>query len=371
MQIRDLERLFLYHSPQYPGFTSWCGLWTMPDGSPMCSFTQATGPFQGRSKAPSEVRQRLEWPPEGHTEAYDMTGLHLQNIHLHSADGGQYWRKCGSDDFRSCMNGITGEAEMALPDGALLRGVWGKYLPYDPVPQDGYVQRSGDGGNTWSAPELINRDPGTSFWPKRLRLLRDGRLLAGGGFFRHQPGQDNRTGWFADFFPALYTSVDGGHTWEGPLPVIPPDQRRDFAFTEEFDWAELENGDLLVVLRADPQEGRLQLRLPKRGTAWEPAPARPNGLPHSGHPEVLQTQKGILLHLATTGISASQDEGRTWQDLPLGDGLEQLHRGPITPYYPKAVELADGRILVIGHVGGDDGYGCTDQAIVALRFGLA
>lgn len=30
MQIRDLERLFIYHSPQYPGFSNWCGLWTMP-----------------------------------------------------------------------------------------------------------------------------------------------------------------------------------------------------------------------------------------------------------------------------------------------------------------------------------------------------
>jgi hypothetical protein len=299
-----------------------------------------------------------------------MTGLRLQNIHLRSADRGTSWQLCGSDDFRTCMNGITGEAEVALDDGTLLRGVWGKYLPYDPVPQDGYAQRSGDGGNTWSAPELINRDPEASFWPKRLRLLRDGRLLAGGGYFQNQPGRDTRTGWFDDFFPALYTSTDGGHTWEGPLAVLPEDQRRAFSFTEEFDWAELANGDLLLVLRAGPQEGRLQLRLPRNGSSWDPAPAKPNGLPHSGHPELLMTSQGQLLHLATTGISSSTDEGRTWQDLPLGDGLDQLRRGPTTPYYPKAVELSDGRVLVIGHVGGDDGYGCADQAIVGLRFAL-
>jgi hypothetical protein len=371
MQIRDLDRLFIYHSPQCPGFTSWCGLWTMPGGAPMCSFTQATGPFRGRPAAPPEVRQRLEWPPQGHTEAYDMTGLRLQNLHLHSADQGRTWRACGSDEFRTCMNGITGEAELALPDGTLLRGVWGRYLPYDPVPQDGYVQRSGDGGNTWSAPELINRQPGAGFWPKRLRLLRDGRVLAGGGFFRNQSGRDTRTGWFADFFPALYTSGDGGRTWEGPLPVLPPDQGRAFSFTEEFDWAELENGDLLLVLRAGVAEGRLQARLPRQGAAWDPAPALPNGLPHSGHPELLLTSGGQLLHLATTGISCSLDQGRTWVDLPLDDGLDALRKGPATPYYPRSVELADGRILVVGHVGGDDGYGCTDQAIIGLRFSLA
>ncbi len=371
MQLRDLERLFVYHSPQYPGFTSWCGLWTLPSGDPMCSFTQATGPFQGRPTAPPEVRRRLEWPPQGHGEAYDMTGLRLQNIHLHSADQGTRWRLAGSDDFRTCMNGITGEAELALGDGSLLRGVWGKYLPYDQVPQDGYVQRSVDGGNSWSAPQRINRDPDASFWPKRLRLLRDGRVLVGGGFFRNQPARDTRTGWFEDFVPALFTSADSGHTWEGPLPVLPKDQRRVFSFTEEFDWAELENGDLLLVLRAGPEEGRLQTRLPRQGASWEPCLARPNGLPHSGHPEVLMTSRGQVLHLATTGISCSLDEGRTWQDLPPGDGLDALRKGPVTPYYPKAVELPGGRILVVGHLGGDDGYGCVDQAVVGLRFSLS
>ncbi|MBI2504862.1 MAG: hypothetical protein HYW07_16720, partial [Candidatus Latescibacteria bacterium] len=46
-----------------------------------------------------------------------------------------------------------------------------------------------------------------------------------------------------------------------------------------------------------------------RGVTWEPAPAQPNGLPYSGHPEVLMTSKGQLLHLATSGISCSLDQG--------------------------------------------------------------
>ena len=37
------QRRTIYHSPQKPGFTSWVGAWTMPDGSLMVSFTQATG----------------------------------------------------------------------------------------------------------------------------------------------------------------------------------------------------------------------------------------------------------------------------------------------------------------------------------------
>lgn len=370
MQIRDLERLFVYHSPQYPGFTSWCGLWNQPGGGVMCSFTQATGPFAGRPRAPEEVQRCLEWPPPGHTEAYDMTGLLLENVHLYSGDGGSTWQQTGADPFRSCMNGITGEAELALPDGTLVRGVWGKYLPYDPVPQDGFLQRSPDRGATWSGPEVMHRQAGATFWPKRLRLCRDGRLLAGGGFFRHRAGRDTRTGWFDDFAPVLFASADQGRTWEGPIPILPAAAAGSYGFTEEFDWAELDGGDLLVVLRAGVAEGRLQTRLRRVGTTWQPGPVTPNGLPYSGHPELLGLGSGLLLHLATTGISGSSDQGRTWQDLPLGDGLHHLRPGPQTPYYPKAVELPDGRVLVVGHVGGDDGYGCVDQAVVALRLAL-
>ncbi len=64
--------------------------------------------------------------------------------------------------------------------------------------------------------------------------------------------------------------------------------------------------------------------------------------------------------MATTGVSASADEGGSWFDL----GVEGV------PYYPRAVQTADGRILCVGHVGGDDGYGSVDQSIVGLSFSL-
>jgi hypothetical protein len=371
MRVRDLHRFFVYHSPQYPGYTCWCGLWIMPDGSAMGSFTQATGPVLGRPRAPEPVRRALVWPPPEHREEYDMTGLLLENVHLRSVDLGRTWSLAGSDPFRTCMNGITGEAEVALPDRTLVRGVWGRYLPYDDVPQDGYLQRSADLGRTWSGPEQIQQDPGLAFWPKRLRVLRDGRVLAGGGLFRRHPEGDIRTRWCDDFVPALYVSDDDGRTWHGPIPVVPEEQGADFAFTEEFDWVELEDGDLLLVLRAGVQEGRLQARLRRRGTTWETVRVERNGLPYSGHPELLLTREGCLLHVATTGIACSLDQGSSWQDLPLEDGLAELRREPATPYYPKAVQLGSGEVLVVGHVGGDDAYGCVDQSIVGLRFTLS
>ena len=371
MHGRDLRRFFLYHSPQYPGYTCWCGLWTQPDDSVMCSFTQATGPFKDRPRAPAAVRRTLDWPPAGHGEAYDMTGLRLENVHLRSTDLGATWALFSADPFTTCMNGTTGEAETALVDGTVLRGVWGRYLPYDEVPQDGYMERSTDGGRTWGGAEQVHRDEAFKFWPKRIRVLRDGRVLVGGGFHRLHPECDTRSHWTDDFFPALFVADADGRSWSNPIPVVAEKERGDYALTEEFDWVELENGDLLVVLRAGVEEGRLQTRLCRSGALWETTQVEPAGLPYSGHPELLQTTGGCALHVATTGISYTIDEGKTWHDLNLDDGLAELREERATPYYPKSVQLASGEILVVGHVGGDNGYGTVDQSIIGLRFFLS
>ena len=153
----------------------------MPDGSLMVSFNQATGPVEGRPQAPKEVQHRLSWPPPGHP-GYDMTGLDMHNVHLHSTDAGKTWRQVSADACKSCMNGVTGEAQTALADGTIIRGVRGQYLPYNPeLPKTGFLQRSTDGSKTWGKPELLLDPEKYSAWPKRHRVLRDGRLIVLGG----------------------------------------------------------------------------------------------------------------------------------------------------------------------------------------------
>ena len=44
---------------------------------------------------------------------------------------------------------------------------------------------------------------------------------------------------------------------------------------------------------------------------------------------------------------------------------------PGTAYYPSAVELDDGEILVVSHIGSDDPYGKADQSIVLDTFRLS
>ena len=353
VSVENHERTTIYHSPQTPGFTCWVGLWKMPDGSVMLCFTQATGPVEGwRATAPEEVRHRLSWPPAGH-EGYDMTGLMLENVHLRSTDAGKTWEHVSADPFTTCMNGCTGEGEVALADGTILRGVWGQYLPYWDVPQTGYIQRSTDGSKTWGPPELLSDDPNLQTWPKHVRVVSDGRVVVTGATVACDIAAWTRGG-LSTLRPCMWVSTDTeGREWSEALYVVPDDPGH---WTEEFDVAELANGDLLAIYRTNDVQNRPRRQnvLVKRGDTWEPTPVVDAPFPHSGHPEVLATKEGLVLHIATSGTSWTADRGATWTKLDV----------PGSGYYPRSVQLDDGTIMVVGHAGGDNAYGSVDQSIV-------
>ena len=357
--IHEHQRQTIYHSPQKPGFTSWVGAWTMPDGSLMVSFTQATGPVDGRPQAPKDVQKRLTWPPPAHP-GYDMTGLDLRNVHLRSTDAGKTWTQVSADPFKSCMNGVANEAQTSLADGTVLRGVFGFYLPYDPhLPQTGFLQRSTDETKTWGKPELPLDAAKYSSWPRRLRVLRDGRVIMLVGLTQAAAGSQTREEFSKVVEPALLVSSDNGRTWKGPLAVIPAEQRG--GWTEEFDIAELARGDLLCIFRRASDAKRWQSTLKKTDDTWIAQKVDPSTLPHSGQPELLATREGSILHVATDGIHWTSDAGQNWHKLDL----------PASPYYPRSLQTRDGRIFVFGHVGGDDAYGKVDQSIVMDSFRLA
>lgn len=360
------QRQTIYHSPQTPGYTCWVGAWTMPDKSLMVSFTQATGPVEGRPKGPPDALRRLNWPPEGHPD-YDMTGLDLRNIHLRSTDSGKSWKQISADAFQSCMNGVTGMAEVALPDGTVIRAVEGFQLPYNPeLPQTGFLQRSLDGTQTWGKPELPLDPEKFTTIPKRLRLLQDGRLLLLGGFAPVPANSLTRHEYTKVLQPLILVSSDQGKSWSERIEVVPFDHRANWG-GEEFDAAELPGGDLLCVFRRlnpDRASRQLEVRwqgvLSKMGETWSTGGAGPAPFPHSGHPELLTTGEGPILHLATSGIHWTRDVGKTWHKLNV----------PGTAYYPRSIQAANGRIFIFGHVGGDDAYGKVDQSIVMDSFRL-
>lgn len=355
----EVRRFAVYHSPDTPGYTCWAGVLLMPDGSLMVSFNQATGPMTGRPSAPPEVLRVLSWPPAG-KPGYDMTGAIQQIVRLVSTDGGETWENVHAEPWHSPMNGGIGcSMEAVLPDGAIVRAAWGQYLPFYDVPHTGYLQQSADGGRTWTPPQVFMDPDRFMTFPRRLRLLSDGRLVVVGGLVELAPGIETRADWCRHMQPAMWLSGDGGQTWSEPTAIASP--REGVQFSEESDFAELPDGRLLFVHRADAPPSRWQSVMEADGDGFRIASHGPAPFPHSGYPEMLSAREGVALHLATSGISWTAGAGEHWGDLGIGG----------TGYYPKSVQLPDGRVFCVFHRGGDNAYdGSADQEIQGMTFRL-
>lgn len=365
-------RQTVYHSPQTPGYTCWVGAWIMADESLMVSFDQATGPLDGRPRTSETLLKKM-----GITLApgRDFAGLRLANVFLRSTDGGASWTQAGESTFTGPFDRpVFGGSYCALTDGTILRAVDGSQLPLAPdLPRRIFFQRSRDFGATWGKPEIPPEprrtvedflgDAGDCI--TRVRRLKGGRLAAT-GVSRPDPTSRRRGE------PLLMLSSDEGRTWT-PQRLALPAPASASGVWNEWDSAELPGGDLLCVFRrSDPRQPRKQVRwqgvLKKQGEgAWRLENYGPSPLEHSGHPELLSTREGVILHIASTGIHWTADAGATWKKLNLCDQSKPLR----SCYYPRSVQAKDGRIFVFSHRGGDNAYGQYDQAIVMDVFHLA
>jgi hypothetical protein len=362
----DLRQRTIYHSPQNPGYTCWVFAWVTPDGDILATFYQASGPVEGRERAPEGIQRKLSWPHLADPRR-DMTGLKSSNVFLRSKDGGASWEKLSEDFFRTPINGVVNGA-VGLRDGSTLRALFGPYLAYDSeIPGTGLLQRSFDGTKTWDKPVCFLPPDRISIRPAGLRELRDGRVALLGGVSR-TPSGGAWEEYTQEMEPLLLVSPNGGRTWSEPIAVVPDQYRRGWA-CEECDALELANGDLFWVFRrcapedqAQPLSKRRHVQwqgvMEKCGDSWTPKWAKPTPFGNTGLPNLLATREGVILHAKTGHWTA--DQGESWHSLHLPD----------VGYYPKAVQWTDGRILLFAHIGSDDPYGAVDQSIVLTEFRL-
>jgi hypothetical protein len=331
----------IYHSPQMPGYTAWCTLWRTKRGQLRIAFQQVTGPVENWEK-----RRNVTVILTSADEAKTWTKLREVPTRRDAASlNNKIYAAPESSSF--CGHGMA-----VLPDGTLVTGLWasGQMM-------SGYIQRSTDDGITWSPPIYFVDPHEYKAYPTQIRRLQDGRLVLVAGIVKQSDAKTSR--WLLKEF---FESRDGGKSWKH-IWTMPAET----GLCEESDLAELNDGNLLLVHRTEHYRGqdylgsdRLQNIFRRNGDKWNAQAVEQAPFPHSGFPELLKTREGILLHVGTDGAWQTGDGGAHWSKLNV----------PGSPYYPQAAQLSDGRIIIVGHVGGDDEYGKVDQSIVQQTFRL-
>lgn len=320
----DLDCRDIYFSPEEPSGLAWVGLWKENDGAVKACFAQITGnpglepsyaPWYGSGRSPSDwtdFARRHQMRVGPLEEAHRTTRVECPT--LITRDAGATWRSLGSD---------------RRPQGPNLRVVQ--------LPDGSYATRG-----------------------VCLLRCRDGRLVSTGIFEGDNAHGENNPR-LGDLI-TLSESLDNGKTWSPTQHLRPPDGTviKPDQMYEENALAELADGRLLAVIRADPGspcETYLTRLGPGRYSASSPV-VLPVG--HTGMPELVRGTDGVIWYWGLDGHWYTLDEGKTWQPAPAR----------FTSYYGKLVEAAPGLILSVTQSQVQD---CPypwshDSSVEAVRF---
>ena len=355
----------IYHSGQTPGYTAWVGLWTVPDDPTiiMTNFAEAKGPKASTAVFTFPVLQSSNNGANWTRATAGKAPFGFSRGMASMSDGQTMVRTAMTFGSDSVAFGPPGCENVPGPNGT----VGYCHMQY---PGSGFagIEVSHDKGLTWGPVSyLVSQQTYTYAVPTRFKPLGDGRVVAVAGLqTRTGPGA---AGVQHTMFVGVFDATTNVLRWGPPIPTLP----LAAGMCEESDFVELPNGDLFFMHRADlPGIGRHVQSLVTRNKDGSFTPQPPTTtFPNGQFPCLVLTRDGVLLHLQQTSSRVSVDFGATWNLLNLADGTPFT-----THYYPRAVQAADGTIVVTSHNSGDDAYmptprsKATDEAIWAQTFRL-
>jgi sialidase-1 len=226
--------------------------------------------------------------------------------------------------------------------------------------------RSRDEGKSWSpTPELIYANPFGGSQDPCMTQLRDGSIVCASYGWALLDSKAAKKlpniychGDFAFLGGYMVRSVDGGHTWQGP--IVPPSTPGEKVFTpfgqpvpayNRGAMCEGSNGRLYWVAASNPDRAssRTATHLfvsSDRGSTWKySCPVASDEKIHFNETSLYETPKGDLIAFMRTAdfddhttIARSSDHGKSFQ--PWQDAKFQGH-----PHY--ALRLPDKRVLLV------------------------
>lgn len=349
--ITDLEFRKVYETPAGPKWNSWTQAWLTESGALDLVFKVIEG-------GPTKLSSDYKWQYIG-PKALREAKITRTYRHLESTDNGRIWRPVAVYDASDLESPMILPA-LGLGRGTLL-GVGGVWCPWDEVRNTYKIYGklmtalSRDNGKTWEHEQILN-DPAKdcSIWC-HPRLLRDGTLVLPAYGTSRIDGATADVPWSA----CLFFSNDGGKSWSKPLLLA---KGTPTLSIEEPDVAELGNGDLLVIMRhTNPSKagsGEVyvncgQIIVRKVNSKWVAGPLMRTHLGFRGMPALLRTRDGVLICAGSGNqYNFSVDDGKTWSATQIIADPTYLRHS----HYPVMVELANGRIMSVYHLGNDWPY---------------
>ena len=243
-----------------------------------------------------------------------------------------------------------------LPDAhkPLYKGFGGswKFLPQEMNLQGSFVKLSDDYGVTWSEPIRV---PVTS--PHGPVALKDGTLVYMGKLMNPDYLAPNPI--------CVYSSFDGGHTWEY-TGTVPPGDDIIVDNMHEPHMIELPSGRLLGAIRIHERKSQPDFTVyttysDDKGKTWsKPVCIGVDGAP----PHLMVHSSGAVICSYSRRRSetdrgeravVSYDNGETWaEDYVLKTDFKYGDHG-----YPASVELSDGSIMTVYYMASEGDYNCS------------
>ncbi len=341
--VEAVKHVQVYKTATGPNWSCWTRAWLTPQGHIRVSFTDMSG--GAAEMAPSYSH---EYAP---AEKLAAQGIVRRRRWCESSDGGQTWKAFREMDT---SDSSVPQPDFTLPldDGSTLviGGIWSAWdYAKDTYANVGHTMAwsSPDGGITLSQPVSLNDPKEMTSFCGGPRQLRNGTVVvAAYGTFDTKHPNPTTDAW-------LWFSEDRGKSWSKPLLLASGLATRT---NDEPAVAELGNGDLLVVLRhSDPQaEGAAlylncgQVIVKRSESGWAAGEWQSTPMGFRGFPALLRTKEGVLICAGSGNqFNFSVDEGRTWsRTVTIADPAHNRHN-----HYPSLLELPDGRILSVYHLG--------------------
>ncbi len=354
--------------------------------------------------------------PDG---SFDFWNLDNNHQFLKSTNFGTSFSAFRTDDMDTLV-GLQGnghfyphpffpQAHVKLSNGDWLRRVNGedtKWMSY--YPGTAYLQRQVNGTGSWvhagtgQAASHWGTTTSTTVQVSRMREIEPGVILASGQDFRQAAGTRSGVNYTAPF---LAVSTDYGFTWSSALTLpsgwsTPGSLTPARTYFNEWDWAILPNGKLLVMVRtggAIPWDGTGSVSTNRRydsaiwdsdgthhwtygGTSTWALNSEVGGSSEPTHPDLIPVTAGdspYVLFLTRANSPAPDAfyyydvNAATWGVLGMSPAKQT---SGTDPYYPKTLVHYDADnvpiVNVFGHNGWDNYPGQLNMQVVQHRFTL-